>query len=92
MQGGLAVLIENPTRETYKEIRKKYDGYCVLVIECESGNLNFGSGKAIAYGENLADLVRETRDLIGGDTGIISYETYTDFGNLGPIQVVHHAG
>jgi hypothetical protein len=84
------MIIENPVRGTYKEIRDKYDGYCVLVIECDNENLNFGSGKAVAYGKKLADLVKETRHLIDGDVGIVSYETYTDFGSLGPIQVIHH--
>ena len=84
------MLIENPVRETYKEIIKKYDGYCVLVIECEKEKMDFGSGKAIAFNDRLAALTKETRDIINGDVGIFMYCTFTDFGSLGPIQVTHH--
>jgi hypothetical protein len=84
------MFIENPVRETYYEIKNKYDGLCVLVIECDSDKINFGTGKAVAYGKKLADLIKETRHLLNDDAGIVSYETYTDFGNLGPIQVTHH--
>ena len=85
------ILIQNPVRETYKEIRSKYDGYCVLVINCESEKEDFGSGIAFAYNKSLADLTRETMDLLDDEMGICAYKTYTDIPNIGPIQVVHHA-
>jgi hypothetical protein len=86
------MLIENPVRESYEEIREKYDGYCVLVIECDKEKMDFGTGKAIAYGDKLAALTKETRDIISGDVGIFMYCTFTDFGGfgVGPIQVTHH--
>jgi hypothetical protein len=84
------VFIENPARESYKEIREKYNGYCVLVVECDIEKPNFGFGKVIAYNKNLADLTRETIALLDGDVGIFIYSTFTDFGNLSPIQVIHH--
>jgi hypothetical protein len=52
--------------------------------------MNFGSAKAIAYGYKMADLTKETREIINGDVGIFMYCTFTDFGNLNPIQVTHH--
>ena len=84
------MIIENPVRESYKEIRTKYDGYCVLVINCENKKQNFGSGIAFAYNKSLAELTGETMDLLNDDMGICAYKTFTDFANLGPIQVVHH--
>ena len=84
------MLIKNPVRETYKEIRAKYDGYCVLVINCENKKENFGSGIAFAYNKNLADLTTETIDLLNDDMGICAYKTFTDIPSIGPIQVVHH--
>jgi hypothetical protein len=84
------MLIENPVRETYKEIREKYDGYCVLVIECDKEKINFGTGKAIAYGKKLGVLTQETVDIVNGEVGIFMFCTFTDFGSLGPIQVTHH--
>jgi hypothetical protein len=86
------MLIKNPVRETYKEIKEKYDGYCVLVVECENDKMDFGSGIALAYDKSLADLTRETLDLINDDLGICAYKTFTDFSGfgIGPIQVVHH--
>ena len=84
------MLIENPVRETYNEIKDKYDGYCVLVIECDKKKMNFGTGKAIAYGDKLGALSKETRGIINSDVGIFMYCTFTDFGSLSPIQVTHH--
>ena len=84
------MIIENPVRESYKEIRTKYDGYCVLVIGCENEKEIFGSGKVLAYDKSLAVLTKETIDLPDDDWGICAYKTFTDFGSLGPIQVVHH--
>ena len=84
------MLVENPIRESYEEIREKYDGYCVLVIECVSNKQNFEFGKVIAFDKNLAKLSKDTRKLIEGDIGIFAYKTFTDFGNFSPIQVVHH--
>lgn len=85
------MLVENPTRESYEEIRNKYDGYCVLVVECNSKKMDFGTGKVIAYHEDLATLVGETIELTDGDLGIFRYDTYTNIGSGGPIQVTHHA-
>jgi hypothetical protein len=82
--------IKNPIRETYEEIKNKYDGYCVLVIECDKEKMNFGSGKVIAYEKKLGTLTKETLDIINGDIGIFMYCTFTDIGSLGPIQVTHH--
>ncbi|MCL2197366.1 MAG: hypothetical protein FWB80_00430 [Defluviitaleaceae bacterium] len=84
------MLVTNPKSETYDEIRDKYDGYCVLVIECESKKQNFGYGKVVAYSKNLADLNRETRSILKEDIGIFVYKTFTDFGSFAPTQVVHH--
>jgi hypothetical protein len=84
------MLVDNPVRESYEDIRKKYDGYCVLVVECENKKMNFGMGKVIAYHEDLATLVGETIEITDGDLGIFRYDTYTNIGNGGPIQVVHH--
>ena len=85
------MIVENPVRETYEEIRNKYDGYCVLVIECEQKKMNFGSGKAIAYDKSLGNLSKETVDFVeNNEVGIFFYKTFTDFGSLSPIQVVHH--
>ena len=85
------MLVENPVRETYKEIKNKYDGYCVLVIECDQKKINFGSGKAIAYNEKLGTLTKETVDFVNdNEVGIFMYCTFTDLGSGGPIQVVHH--
>jgi len=84
------VFVANPIRETYEQIEEKYDGYCVLVIECDREHINFGTGKVVAYHEDLATLVGETLDFTEGDVGIFKYETLTDFGFGGPIQVVHH--
>ena len=85
------MLINNPIRETYDEIRKKYDGYCVLVIECEKEKMDFGSGKAIAYGKELGALTNETINFLDdNEVGIFFFKTFTDFGFSGPIQVTHH--
>jgi hypothetical protein len=86
------MIIENPVRETYKEIRAKYDGYCVLVIKCENKKQDFGSGIALAFDKSLPDLTRETIDILDDTMGIIAYKTFTDIGNhgYGPIQVIHH--
>jgi hypothetical protein len=85
------MLVENPVRETFEEIRDKYDGYCVLVIECDKEKMNFGSGKAMAYGKSLGALTKETIDFVNdNEVGIFFYKTFTDFGSLGPIQVTHH--
>ena len=85
------MMIENPIRESYKDIREKYDGFCVLVVECESEKMNFGTGKVIAYHEDLATLVGETMAMNDEILGEFRYETYTPMpGGLGPIQVVHH--
>ena len=85
------MFVANPIRESYTEIRERYDGYCVLVIECDNEKINFGNGKVIAYHEDLATLVSETIDLTDdNDLGFFTYSTYTNFGSGGPIQVVHH--
>ena len=84
------MLVSDPARESYEEIREKYDGYCVLVIDCDSKKPNFGSGMAIAFDKSLAELIKETQALIEGDVGTFVYSTFTDFGNFAPIQVVHH--
>ena len=63
------MIIENPVRETYEEIRNKYDGYCVLVIECDRKKEDFGSAKVLAYDRNLADLTAETIRLLNQTTG-----------------------
>ena len=84
------MLIADPVRESYEEIRNKYDGYCVLVIECASKKPNFESGKAIAFDKSLASLITGTRNLINDDIGTFIYSTFTDFGNFSPIQVTHH--
>ena len=83
------MIIENPVRETYEEISTKYDDYCVLVIECDSKNQDFGSAKVLAYDKKLADLTAETLDLLDGDIGIFAYRTFTNFPpfGIGPIQV-----
>ena len=85
------MFVTNPIRESYEEIRKKYDGYCVLVVECENEKMNFGNGKVIAYHEDLATLVGTTIKLTDGDLGIFGYKTFSNIGIGGPIQVVHHA-
>ena len=54
------MFITNPVRESYEEIREKYDGYCVLVVECDYEKMDFGSGTVVAYHEDLAALVKET--------------------------------
>lgn len=84
------MLVANPIRESYEEIREKYDGYCVLVIECDSEKMNFGTGKVIAYHDDLATLVGETIELTDGDVGVFGYKTFTNIGAGGPIQVVHY--
>ena len=85
------MLLENPIRESYAEIKDKYDGYCVLVIECEQEKPNFGSGKVVAYGKKLGALTKETIGFVNdNELGIFMYSTFTDFGSLGPIQVAHH--
>lgn len=84
------MLITNPIRESYEEIRKKYNGYCALVIECDYEKMDFGSGKVIAYHEDLATLVKETIELTDSDLGIFGYKTFSNVGTGGPIQVVHH--
>jgi len=84
------MLVANPIRDSYEDIRKKYDGYCVLVVECDSKKMNFGTGKVIAYHEDLATLVGETIELTDGGLGIFRYDAYTNISNGGPIQVVHH--
>jgi len=85
------MLVANPIRENYEEIRNKYDGYCILVKECDSEKMNFGTGIVIAYHEDLATLVRETIELTDDDLGIFGYKTFSNIGTGGPIQVVHHA-
>jgi len=84
------MLIVDPVRESYEDIRNKYDGYCVLVIECVSKKPNFEFGKAIAFDKSLASLIEDTRSLIKDDIGTFVYSTFTDFGNFSPIQVTHH--
>jgi len=85
------MLIKHPVRESYKEIKEKYDGYCVLVVECDKKKMDFGFGKVLAYDKNLSSLTKETLGLLDGDVGVFMYCTFTDFSNLGPIQVMHHA-
>ena len=84
------MLIANPVRESYEEIREKYDGYCVLVVECDCEKMNFGTGKVVAYHEDLATLVEETIEMTDGDLGIFGYEAFDSVDSTGPIQVVHH--
>ena len=86
----MVVIIKNPIRETYNEIESKYDGFCVLVIECENEKQNFGSGKVLAYDKSLPKLIKSTQNLLNDGFGICAYKTFTDIGSLGPIQVVHH--
>ena len=82
--------VAEPVRESFEEIETKYDGYCVLVVECDQAGYDFGFGKAIAYDEDLATLTDETIELLNDDMGIVAYKTFTDFGTGGPIQVVHY--
>ena len=84
------MFVANPIRESCEVIREKYDDYCVLVTECDSKKMNFGSGIVIAYHEDLATLVGETIELTDGDLGIFRYDTYTNIGSGGLIQVIHH--
>jgi len=84
------MLVANPVRESYKKIREKYDGFCILVVECDCEKMDFGTGKVIAYHEDLATLVKETIELTDCDLGIFGYETFSNIGITGPIQVVHH--
>ena len=84
------MLIAQPIHESYDEIKRKYDGYCVLVVDCENERQNFGTGKVLAYHEKLAELTRETIDMLNDDMGIFAYKTFTNLGNISPIQVIHH--
>ncbi|MCL2604576.1 MAG: hypothetical protein FWD90_08865 [Defluviitaleaceae bacterium] len=84
------MLVANPVQESYEMIREKYDGFCVLVVECDNEKMNYGTGKVIAYHEDLATLVGETIELTDGDVGIFRYDAYTNTESGGPIQVVHH--
>ena len=84
------MLVTNPVRESYDEIREKYDGYCVLVIESDRDEIDFGTGKAFAYDEDLATLTGETMDLINEGMGIFAYHTFTHMGSLSPFHVTHH--
>lgn len=84
------MLISNPVRASYRDIREKYDGYCVLVVNCDYEKMDFGTGMVVAYHEDMAALVEETAKLTDGDVGIFGYEAFSNIGCAGPVQVVHH--
>ncbi|MCL2350138.1 MAG: hypothetical protein FWC67_01530 [Defluviitaleaceae bacterium] len=83
--------VENPIRETYEEISKKFNDLCVLVVECEEDGVEFGSGKVIAYHEHLAKLVGATKEYVSkNDLGIFVYDSFSNFDDchFGTVQVV----
>jgi len=84
--------VENPIRETAEEIERKYDGYCVLVTECDKDSINYTSGKVLAYHKKISDLSKGARSYINSnDVGFFMYRAFMDFGdsNSGIIDVIY---
>ncbi|MCL2386900.1 MAG: hypothetical protein FWC89_05030 [Defluviitaleaceae bacterium] len=86
------MLIENPVYETWEEIERKYDGYCVFMANC-IGNITLPEGGEVwGYNKSLADLTGEVMHFIESDThnlGMYTFITLTDFGYTGGVlQVV----
>jgi len=85
------MLVQNPVRESYCSIREKYDGYCVLVVDCDREQMDFGMGTVVAFDAKLADLVGETLGFVEeNELGFFAYRTFTPLGTAGTMQVVHH--
>ena len=83
------MIVKNPIYETYEAIRKKYDGYCVFIIKCNGDTFEPIGGEVKAFNKSLADLTIEAMPIINNEpVGIFTFDTYTDFGDSGVIQVV----
>jgi hypothetical protein len=85
------MLVENPKYETYDVIRKKYDGYCIFIINCKGETLEPLGGEVIAYNEDIGHLTREIDPFLDGDMDLGLYTTDVlkpihDVG--GPIEVI----
>jgi len=73
--------VTNPVMEKHDEIRKKYDGYCVLVVQCDEDNICYNQGMVVAYGNSAAELTRETWDYVeDNDLGNIIFDMFIDYG------------
>ena len=88
------MLVTKPVRESWEQIKEKYKGYCVLVIQIEGSEVHIIDGEVAAFNESLADLVNETDNYIETtNIGVFAYKTLTGFdGHAMPIQIVYDEG
>ena len=83
------MLIENPVYENYKQIRERYDGYCVFIARYKGASVEPEGGEVLAYNNSLAKLIKEVRPLRRKENiGEHTFLTFTDFGDSSVIQVV----
>ena len=85
------MLVQNPVRETWNEIRKKYEGYCIFIANCSDDGVRPKAGEVWAYGKTLAELnslVDHFFDMEDTGMGIHSFITLTGFGDIGLMHVV----
>ncbi|MCL2387815.1 MAG: hypothetical protein FWC89_09755 [Defluviitaleaceae bacterium] len=86
------MFVENPVRETYEEIKSKYNGYCAFIIKCDKMGMNFGTGIVLAYHEDLSVLMRNTLSIVDeDDVGIAGFSDFFEYDEdvdcYGPIHV-----
>ena len=83
------MFVENSTFENYKQIRSRYDGYCVFITRYKGDPVEPEGGEVIAYHKSLAELTKEVLPLIiKGGIGEHTFMTFTDFADSSVIQVV----
>ena len=86
------MLVQNPIRETWDEMKEKYDGFCIFVAKCSDNGVRPKSGEVWAYNESLAELTGEVDHLFEGDDdsqmGIHSFITLTGFADCTLMHVV----
>ena len=85
------MLVQNPIRETWNEIKNKYDGFCIFVANCSDDGVRPKMGEVWAYSKTLSELnsiVDHFFEMEDIDMGIHSFITLTDFGDIGLMHVV----
>ena len=84
------MIIEDPIYENYEMIRKKYDGYCVFIINCDGATFKPIGGEVKAYDKSLGELISEAMPIIINESvGVYTFHTYTDFGDSSVVQVIY---
>jgi hypothetical protein len=86
------MLVANPVYESYDEIKKKYDGYCVYITHVKGRTIEPDAGEVLAYNEDIGALTNEIRPILFSDKdlGVHTTRVLKDTSGYGIIQVITH--